>query len=340
MDAGCRRLERRTPPGTGRGGERADRRRPRAARGSGAARLRPPVAQGGHAPPAGRDRRPEVARRRAAAPPADPGSADRVVRGEGRDGVLPRRPAEDQLHRGDRGHVERLRRALQDPAGRGEPGPEARGDRHRRALRPRVGGRAQAHPPRRDRARVREPARHPALHRRVLQPREIGQGREGHRRGALGPVELRAAGRAREDEPPARRERPAHRQHRRLAVAVRLRPARERHPHRAAPRHGQGALPDRRRAARRLPAAVAGHRRDDEPHQDPRPHGRGREAPPPGRPHQDAHRGRPGGRAPALDPAHRLRREARDADLRPGGPGQGLHRPRLLRRRTRRAGAR
>jgi general secretion pathway protein E len=28
---------------------------------------------------------------------------------------------------------------------------------------------------------------------------------------------------------------------------------------------------------------------DDQPHQDPRPHGRGREAPPAGRPHQDAH---------------------------------------------------
>ena len=316
----------------------ADRGRPGAARGRRAADRRAQGAQGGRAAPAGRDRRPEVALDEGAPSPPHARGADRVVCGEGRAAVLPHRPAQDQLRRGDRDHVERLRRALQDPAGRGQP--EAGDHRHRRAVHPRVGNRAEARPPPRDRARVRQPARHPALHRRVLQPRAIGQGRERHRRGALGPVQLRAARRARQGEPPARRQRPAHRQHRRLAVAVRVRPARERHPHRAAPRDGRGAVSHRRRAARRLPAARAGDRGDDEPHQDPRPHGRRREAPAPGRPHQDARGGRPGGRAPPFDAADRLRREAGDADLRPGGAGQGLHRARLLRGRPGAAGAR
>jgi hypothetical protein len=78
----------------------------------------------------------------------------------------------------------------------------------------------------------------------------------------------------------------------RLALAVRLRAARERHPRRAAPRARHRALPHRRRAAPGLPDPRRGARRDDQPHQDPGAHGRGREAPAAGRPHQDAHRGR------------------------------------------------
>ena len=46
-----------------------------------------------------------------------------------------------------------------------------------------------------------------------------------------------------------RRQRPARRPHRRLALAVRVRAARLRHPHRAAARRRPGALPHRRRAA-------------------------------------------------------------------------------------------
>ena len=52
----------------------------------------------------------------------------------------------------------------------------------------------------------------------------------------LGALELRAAGGARQGRAHARRERPPHRPPGRLAVPVRLRPARERHPRRAAAR--------------------------------------------------------------------------------------------------------
>ena len=51
----------------------------------------------------------------------------------------------------------------------------------------------------------------------------------------------------------ARRERPARRPHRRLALAVRVRAARVRHPHRAAARSRRRALSHRRRAAPGLP---------------------------------------------------------------------------------------
>jgi hypothetical protein len=99
-------------------------------------------------------------------------------------------------------------------------------------------------------------------------------------------------------------------------LAVRLRAARERHPHRAARDAGNvrfridGVL----HQVYQIPMPV--HGRDDQPHQDPRPHGRRREAPPAGRPHQDAHARRPGDRAAPVDHADGLRREAGDAHLR------------------------
>ena len=62
-------------------------------------------------------------------------------------------------------------------------------------------------------------------------------------------------------------------------------------------------------------------------------HGRGREAPAAGRPHQDAHAGRRRSRAAPVDHADRVRREAGDAHLRSRRAGQGLQRARLLRRR-------
>ena len=65
---------------------------------------------------------------------------------------------------------------------------------------------------------------------------------------AFARAQLRAAGRARQARQP-RRQRPARRPHRRLAVAVRVRAARVRHPRRAAARRRPGALPHRRRAA-------------------------------------------------------------------------------------------
>ena len=61
-----------------------------------------------------------------------------------------------------------------------------------------------------------------------------------------------------------------------------------RHPPRAAARARRDPLSHRRRAAHRLPAAAGRDERDDRAHQAARPHGRGREAPPAGRPHQDA----------------------------------------------------
>ena len=51
--------------------------------------------------------------------------------------------------------------------------------------------------------------------------------------------------------------------------------------------HGRDPLSHRRRAAPRLPDADDGDERDDGAHQAARPHGRGREAPAAGRPHQD-----------------------------------------------------
>src|SRR2546427_415598 len=68
-------------------------------------------------------------------------------------------------------------------------------------------------------------------------------------------------------------------------------------------------------------------------HQDPRAHGRGGEAPPAGRPHQDAHRRRPGRGAAPFHAADRVRRKARDARLRPGGDRQGFRRARFFGRR-------
>ena len=105
-----------------------------------------------------------------------------------------------------------------------------------RAVRARVGRRAREDPEARRRARVREPGRHPALPGRVLQPRPLDEEGAGDEQGrALAGAQLRAAGRARQARQP-RRQRPARRPHRRLAVAVRVRAARVRHPRRAAAR--------------------------------------------------------------------------------------------------------
>ena len=69
--------------------------------------------------------------------------------------------------------------------------------------------------------------------------------------GNAGARQLRAAGRARQEQQAARRQRPGRGAGGRLAVAVRLRPARLRHPPRAAARAGRDPLSHRRRAAHR-----------------------------------------------------------------------------------------
>ena len=167
----------------------------------------------------------------------------------------------------------------------------ARGDdRHLRALRHRLGGRDRG-PHRASRqAGGGQPGRAAALHDRVLHAVALGaRGDQDRRDGGAG--ELRAAGRARPQQQAARRQRPGRGAGGRLAVAVRLRPARQRHPPRAAARAGRDPLSHRRRDAHRLPGAARRDERDDRAHQAARPHGRGREAPPAGRPHQDAQPG-------------------------------------------------
>ena len=87
----------------------------------------------------------------------------------------------------------------------------------------------------------------------------------------------------------ARRQRQPRRPHRRLAVAVRVRAARLRHPHRAAARRRRRALPHRRRAAPGLHDPDAGADRDDVADQAARADGDRREAAAAGRADQDGH---------------------------------------------------
>ena len=266
-------------------------------------------------PPAGHHRRPEVEGPAQPEEGAAPRGADRVAGRQGRPALPAHRPVQDRLRRRDQGDVERVRDALQDPADRGHQ--QGMRHRHLRAVRARVGEGALARPAARDPARGRQPGGHRDLPGGVLQPRPLGAGRLGAEEGrAVRHRQLRAAGAARQERQ-ARRERPPRRPHRRLDLPVRLRAARERHPHGAAARCRQRALPHRRRAASGLPDPHARDGGDDQPHQDPRPHGRGGETPPAGRPHQDRDARRLGGGAAPVDHAHRLRREAGDADLQP-----------------------
>ena len=106
---------------------------------------------------------------------ADARRPDRVARQARRHGLPAHRSAQDRLRRGDRDDVVGLRHALPHPAGGGQR--QGSGDRHRRALRARLGARARAHHASANQARDRQPARHRALPGRVLQPREVDQGR-------------------------------------------------------------------------------------------------------------------------------------------------------------------
>ena len=182
-------------------------------------------------------------------------------------------------------------RALQDPAGRRH---RARSDdRHLRAVRARLGGAVEAGAAARHQAR-RSPTRSTSrtTSSSSSTSRSSVKGATEKDKGAYSAIanfeQLVQLGQQRQ----ARRQRPAHRPHLRLAVQLRVRAARERHPPRAAARCRQRALPHRRRAAPGLPDTDAGDGGDDEPHQGARPHGRGREAPPAGRPAEDRDAGR------------------------------------------------
>ncbi len=120
------------------------------------------------------------------------------------------------------------------------------------------------------------------LARSMKKAQEASQGR------GVARARLRAAGRAR-PAGQARRQRQPRRPHRRLALAIRVRAARLRHPRRAAARRRPGALSHRRRAAPGLRDPDAGAGRDDVADQAPRADGDRREAPPAGRPDQDGH---------------------------------------------------
>ena len=181
------------------------------------------------APSARLDRRPEVALGHPSAQAAQSGVARRVAGGKGGHGLLPHRPAEDQFRRRDRGDVQCLRNALHDPA-RGDQH-QGSGHRHQRTVPAPVGKGAEADPAAGDPPGHRQSRGHRALPGRVLQPRALDQGRGQVHRFGQRARKFRAAGRDGEGEPPARRQRPARRARRRLAMAIRIRSARERHPH-------------------------------------------------------------------------------------------------------------
>ena len=107
-----------------------------------------------------------------------------------------------------------------------------------------------------------------------------------------------------------RRQRPARRPHRRLAVAIRLRAARIGHPHRTATRSRRGAFSHRRRAAPGLRDPQPGAAGDDQPHQAARRAWRSSRTPATaGRPHQDGVADGRRSRAAPIDDADRVRRE-------------------------------
>ena len=182
---------------------------------------------------------------------------------------------------------------------------------HQRAAGAGVAPRPAAPDPPQHRAGGGQSARPAPLHHGVLRGDPLGawRARRCPRRSQHHPAQLRAAGRA---GPHRRRQcrRPAHRAHRRLAAAVRLRTARLGHPPGTAPRDGAHALPHRWRAAQGVRGATGGDDRRGQPHQGARPHGPGRTPAPAGRPHQDPLAGWPRSRDAPVDHAYRLRRSA------------------------------
>ncbi|UIE41913.1 hypothetical protein KOJCDNHJ_00507 [Xanthomonas citri pv. punicae] len=224
-------------------------------------------------------------------------------------------------HRCGRGH----RRGLacvcaQAPHPAAGAGCRARADRHQRAVGAGLAGRRATPEPAPHRAGADQPAGPASLHDGVLRRHPVGARRAqrcAQHRTQRRPAQFRAAGGT---GPRRRRQcrRPPHRAYRRLAAAVRLRTAGERHPSGAASRGRAHALPHRWRAAQGAGSAALGDDRRGQPHQGARAHGSGRTPPPAGWPHQDPLAGWARGGNAAVHDAHRLRREVRDAHLRPG----------------------
>ena len=178
----------------------------------------------------------------------------------------------------------------------------------------------------RDQARDRQPARHRALPGRVLQPRQVDQGRAEGASGGSRPVATSSSWSS-----SARRDKQldANDQHivhivdwlwqyafEQRASDIHIEPRREQGIVRFridGVLHQVYQIPPAVLAAMTSRIKILGA------------HGRGGEAPAAGRPHQDAHRRRRGDRAAPLDAADRVRREAGDAHLRPGSAGARLH---------------
>ena len=160
--------------------------------------------------------------------------ADAVAGQTRRTGLSAHRPAQGRFRQG-RGHdVRQPMPRASHPAGRGDA--DRGRDRHGRALRRRLGATRSSASPRRN---VRRVVANP-LDIRATRPNSSRSRSRCRRRsksgGNAGARQLRATGRARQEQQAARRQRPAHRPYRRLAVAIRVRPARQRHPPGAAAR--------------------------------------------------------------------------------------------------------
>ncbi len=283
--------------------------------------------RGGHG---ARGRRPRARRR----------GADAMARAALRAHVSAHRSAEGGGWQGGRRDERGLRGAPQGAARAGGPGRGGGG--HGRTLPHRLGGRGGAPDPQDRAPGAVQPGRDHALHGRVLRTREIRARRDEERRQRRLP-ELRATGGVGQGQQADRCQRPGRGAGGGLAVAIRLRPARQRHPPGASPRAGRDPLPHRRRAAPGVPVAAGRDERDDGAHQAAGPHGRGGAPPPAGRAHQDAQtrrRRRQGGRgrdAP-VHAAHGLRRKAGDAHLRSRVDGEGPGSAGLRRARRRALG--
>ena len=146
------------------------------------------------------------------------------------------RPVEGRRRSRRRRDERALRRGAARAAGEG--GRHRGDDRHRRAVRQPLGARDRGPHAQDGAPGGGQSAGHRALHDRVLLAGQVGaRGAEDRRE--LGRGQLRAAGRAGQDQQAARRQRCRRRAGGRLVVEVCVRPARQRHPPRAAARHGR-----------------------------------------------------------------------------------------------------
>jgi hypothetical protein len=230
------------------------------------------------------------------------------------------RPAQGGCGPRGRHHERHLCRAPQGAAGAGDA--NRGGGGHGRALHDRLGGRGGAPVAPHGAPRGGQPA---DIHRYTAEFFALAKSVRAAQKagGNAGGASFRAAGGAGQEQQAARRQRPGRGAGGGLAVAVRLRPARQRHPPGAAARAGRDPLSHRRRAAPVYQMPMGVHERHDRAHQAAGPHGRGGKAPPAGRPHQDPQPARRRGRDAPVHAAHGLWRKDGDADLRPRQHRQG-----------------